>query len=75
MLRWAQDPGAHVARPLELADALSERGIPVVTIALVDDNRDLWREVAERTGGIYLVMTRPRTGSTGVWLADGAGMM
>lgn len=51
----AQDPAAHIVRILAAVNALEDRGIAVLTIALADDNDHLWREVAERTGGTYLV--------------------
>jgi len=45
----------YVAELLSLADDLGRRGVPVLTVAMTDAAGDVWREVAARTGGVYLL--------------------
>jgi hypothetical protein len=45
----------YSASLLAQADEFGRRNVPIITIALSDSTGDLWRQVADRTGGAYLV--------------------
>jgi hypothetical protein len=51
----AQDRPSYIAELLAVADDLGRRGVPVVTVAMVDTVGDVWREVATRSGGAYIL--------------------
>lgn len=51
----------YVAELLSLADDLGRRGVPVLTVAMTDAAGAVWREVAARTGGAYLLNPDAKT--------------
>jgi hypothetical protein len=45
----------YTARLLAQADEFGRRHVPIITIAFSDSTGDLWRQMADRTGGAHLV--------------------